>query len=67
MAHELATFVGTLDWFFGELRADRHFTKLDAKTKRLHESGLQLIGGHVLKDGRRLGGVKLSAINFFDA
>jgi hypothetical protein len=25
---------GTLDWIFAEYRADRRFTKLDAKTKR---------------------------------
>src|SRR5262249_27212991 len=29
--------VGTLDWAFTEYRADRRFTKLDPKTKRLHE------------------------------
>jgi hypothetical protein len=55
--------VGTLDWLFGEFRADRRFTRLDAKTRRLHESGMGLVGGHVLKDGRRLGVVKLTAID----
>lgn len=55
--------VGTLDWVFGEYRADRRFTKLDPKTKRLHESGMRLVGDHVLKDGRRLGGARLTAIN----
>jgi hypothetical protein len=55
--------VGTLDWVFAEYRADRRFTKLDPKTKRLHESGMRLVGDHVLKDGRRLGGVRLAAIN----
>jgi hypothetical protein len=55
--------VGTLDWVFGEYRADRRFTKLDPKTKRLHESGMRLVGDHILKDGRRLGGVRLNAIN----
>src|SRR5262245_61806879 len=29
---------GTLDWVFAEYRTDRRFTKLDAKTKRNHES-----------------------------
>jgi hypothetical protein len=52
----------TLDWMFAEYRADRRFTKLDAKTKRNHETGLRLVGGYVLKDGRRLGGVRLSLI-----
>jgi hypothetical protein len=55
--------VGTLDWVFAEYRADRRFTKLDPKTKRIHESGMRVVGSHVLKDGRRFGGVRLTAIN----
>jgi hypothetical protein len=55
--------VGTLDWIFAEYRADRRFTKLDPKTKRIHESGMYLVGSHILEDGRRLGGVRLTAIN----
>ena len=35
---------GTLDWLFAEYRADRRFTKLDARTKRNHESGMRLVG-----------------------
>jgi hypothetical protein len=54
--------VGTLDWAFGENRADRRFTTLDAKTKRLHESGLRLVGSYFLKDGRRLGQARLTTI-----
>ncbi len=54
--------VGTLDWVFAEYRADRRFTKLDAKTKRLHEAGFRLVGSYVLKDGRRLGQAPLTAI-----
>jgi hypothetical protein len=53
---------GTLDWVFAEYRADRRFTKLDAKTKRNHEAGFRLVGGYVLKDGRRLGLVRIAAI-----
>jgi hypothetical protein len=53
----------TLDWLFAEYRADRRFNKLDPKTKRLHESGMRLVGDHILKDSRRLGGVRLTAIN----
>jgi len=52
--------VGTLDWVFAGYRANRRFTKLDPKTKRLHESGMRLVGDHVLKDDRRLGGVRLT-------
>jgi hypothetical protein len=53
---------GTLDWAFAEYRADRRYTKLDMRTKRNHESGMRLVGGYVMKDGRRLGQVRLSAI-----
>jgi hypothetical protein len=55
--------VGTLDWLFAEYRVDRRFTKLDPKTRRIHESGMRLVGEHILKDGRRLGSVRLSAID----
>ena len=54
---------GSLDWVFAEYRADRRFTKLDPGTRRLHERGFRLVGDHVLKDGRRLGNVRLNAIN----
>jgi hypothetical protein len=54
---------GTLDWVFAEYRADRRFTKLDPKTRRIHEGGFRLVGGYVLKDGRRLGQIRLTAIN----
>jgi hypothetical protein len=53
---------GTLDWLFAEYRADRRFTKLDARTKRNHEVGFRLIGGYVLKDGKRLGEARLASI-----
>jgi hypothetical protein len=54
--------VGTLDWMFAEYRSDRRYTKLDGKTKRNHKAGFKLVGGHVLKDGRRLGLAKVSII-----
>jgi hypothetical protein len=54
---------GTLDWVFAEYRADRRFTKLDAKTKRNHEVGFRMVGDHALKDGRRLGGIRATAID----
>jgi hypothetical protein len=49
----------TLDWVFAEYRADRRYAKLDVRN---HESGFRLVGGHMLKDGRRLGTMLLSAI-----
>jgi hypothetical protein len=55
--------LGTLDWLFAEYRADRRFTKLGARTKRNHEVGFRMVGGYVLKDGRRLGSLRLTAIN----
>lgn len=57
-----AAFSGTLDWVFAEYRADRRFTKLDPKTQRNHEAGFRLVGGYILKDGRRLGAARISAI-----
>ena len=53
---------GTLDWIFAEYRTDRRYTKLDARTRRNHEVGFRLVGGYVMKDGRRLGTVELAAI-----
>lgn len=54
---------GTLDWIFAEYRADRRFIKLNARHKRNHESGFGMVGGYMLKDGRRLGTVRMAAIN----
>lgn len=56
------TVPGTLDWAFAEYRANRRFTKLDPRTKRNHEVGFRLVGGYALKDGRRLGQARLTAI-----
>jgi hypothetical protein len=53
---------GTLDWVIAEYRSDRRFTKLDPKTQRNHEVGFNLVGNYVLKDGRRLGSVRLASI-----
>jgi hypothetical protein len=53
----------TLDWVFAQYRAHRKFAGLDDKTKRTHELGFRLVGGYVLKDGRRIGEAHLSAIN----
>jgi hypothetical protein len=55
--------VGTLDWLFAEYRADRRFTKLDAGTKRNHETGFKMVGGHILKDGTRLGTRRVALID----
>lgn len=54
---------GTLDWVFAEYRADRRYKKLDPKTKRNHEVGFRLVGGYILKDGRRLGQLRVTAID----
>jgi hypothetical protein len=54
---------GTLDWMFADYKSDYRFKKLDAKSKRNHEVGFKLVGGHVLKDGRRLGQARLTAID----
>lgn len=62
-AQQTLAALGTLDWVFAEYRADRRFTKLDARTKRNHEVGFRMVGGYVLKDGRKLGSLRLTAIN----
>jgi hypothetical protein len=54
---------GTLDWLFAEYRADRRYTRLSPKQKRNHKVGFELVGGYVLKDGKRLGEKRLSAID----
>jgi hypothetical protein len=54
---------GTLDWIFAEYRADRRYTKLGTRSKRNHEVGFRLVGGHILKDGRKLGSVRIAAID----
>jgi hypothetical protein len=54
--------VGTLDWLFSEYRADRRYTRLDVRTRRNHEVGFRLVGGYVLKDGGRLGDVRLASV-----
>jgi hypothetical protein len=62
VAEQVTVAAGTLDWVFAEYRADRRFTNLDPRTRRNHEVGFRLVGGYRLKDGRRLGQAKLSAI-----
>jgi hypothetical protein len=54
---------GTLDWLFAEFRSDRRFTELDVRTRRTCEGSFRLVGGHVLKDGRRFGQVRLASID----
>jgi hypothetical protein len=54
---------GTLDWVFAEYRADRRYTKLDAGTRRNHETGFKMVGGHILKDRTRLGTRRVALID----
>lgn len=58
-----APVIGTLDWMFAEYRRDRRYTKLDPSSKRNHEVGFKLVAGYVLKDGKRLGEKRLTAID----
>jgi hypothetical protein len=55
--------IGTLDWVFAEYRADRRFAKLDPKSKRNHEVGFKLVGGYLLRDGKRLGEKRVTTID----
>jgi hypothetical protein len=54
---------GTLDWLFGIYRNTDKFRKLDKGTRALHEQGFNLVGSHVLKDGRRLGSIRVALID----
>jgi hypothetical protein len=51
---------GTLDWLFAQYRANRKFTKLPSRSRRNKESGMRLVGGHVMNNGARLGTVPLA-------
>lgn len=62
-ASSAAAAFGTLNWMFAEYRTDRRYTKLGPKSKRNHEVGFKLVGGYILKDGKRLGEKRLSAID----
>ena len=57
------TVFGTLDWIFAEYCADRRYTKLSVRQRRNHKTGFRLVGGHALKDGRKLGSVRVAAID----
>jgi hypothetical protein len=52
----------TLDWMFGEYRADRRYVRLDVRTKRNHETGFRMVGGYEMTDGRKLGTTPLASI-----
>jgi hypothetical protein len=54
---------GTLDWVFAVYRATDKYHRLKKSVRALHEAGFDLVGAHTLRDGRRLGSVRLSAID----
>jgi hypothetical protein len=54
---------GSLDWLLEVYRADDKFKILRPKVKRIYNQGFDLVGGHVLKDGRRLGDVAVTSID----
>jgi hypothetical protein len=54
---------GTLDWLFSAYRRTGKFSDLDHRTRSLHEAGFKLVDNFLLRDGRRLGAVKIAAID----
>jgi hypothetical protein len=54
---------GTLDWLFAVYRGTDKFRNLDKGTKALHQHGFDLVGSYVLKDGRKLGSVRIALID----
>lgn len=60
---EKAPAFGTLDWIFAVYRATDKFRRLKRAVRALHECGFDLVGSYRLKDGRRLGSLRLSVID----
>jgi hypothetical protein len=54
---------GTLDWVFAVYRNTDKFRRLKKCVRALHEYGFDLVGNYRLKDGRRLGSVRLSQMD----
>lgn len=54
---------GTLDWLFAAYRDTDKFRRLDKGTRALHEAGFNLVGRYILKDGRKLGSIRLPLID----
>lgn len=55
--------LGTLDWLLSIYRQSGQFKRLDDGTRELHERGFALVGNYLLKDGRRLGSIRLALID----
>jgi hypothetical protein len=53
---------GTLDWLVDAFMRTRKFAELDPRTQKLHRAGFRLVSDYTLKDGRRLGEVRLQSI-----
>lgn len=54
---------GTLDWLFSIYRGDDKFKVLAKKVQAFYQAGFDLVGDHVLKDGRRFGEIRVAAID----
>lgn len=57
-----ATRPGTLDWLTDTYGKSLKFRELDPKMQKLHRAGFRLVTDYRLKDGRRLGEIRLAAI-----
>ena len=53
---------GTLDWLVDQYAKSPRFKDLDPRMQKLHRAGFRLVADYRLKDGRRLGEVRLEAI-----
>jgi hypothetical protein len=53
----------TLDWLFSEYKTTDEFKDLSQGQRKLHQDGFDLVGAFLLKDGRRLGSIKLTSID----
>lgn len=58
---------GTLDWLFAEYRkSDTFRDDVSPRAQGLYERGFAMVGGYELKDGRRLGTIRLTALTTDD-
>jgi hypothetical protein len=52
-----------LKWLFSVFKRTDKFRKLSFGQQKLHEHGFNLVGNYVLKDGRRLGSIRIALID----
>lgn len=57
-----AVIPGSLDWLFSVYKSAPQFTRLSKGTRSDYDRALNMVAGHLLKDGRRFGAIALKSI-----